>query len=210
MPPPWSSARIAGPARYRSTPASGRSWRSTTSPCSRRGCGTPCGWRRRTRSKRVCQYISLPDRNSRLTPASRALHVGALGPRSSTRRGRRTGRSCGCQQAAVPVGVDAGQVGDVVAVLLEELDRRVLVGEEEVLPARAASAGEDRPVVADLVRPAVGRATGVEVRARRRCCRPARSRRLSGRRRRSGSCRCAPRTGSGSASPLSVRVRCAM
>ena len=54
------------------------------------------------------------------------------------------------EQAAAPRRVDAGDVGDVVAVLLEPADRRMLDAEYEVVrPADRARVGDDRAVVAD-------------------------------------------------------------
>ncbi|MCY1225274.1 hypothetical protein D9M72_374640 [compost metagenome] len=58
------------------------------------------------------------------------------------------------QLSAVPVGVHAADVADVVAVFLQETNQRVLVAEVEV-PARGFAPGGKRPVVADLVGPAV-------------------------------------------------------
>ena len=55
---------------------------------------------------------------------------------------------------AQPVGVDAGDVGDVVAVLLEPVDRRIVGAEQIVLRARGlagAVAGDERAIVADRI-----------------------------------------------------------
>ena len=58
-------------------------------------------------------------------------------------------------QVTSPGRVDAGCVRDVIAVALQKADHRVLVGEHPVLPVRGA-AGEERPVVGDLVGGLVG------------------------------------------------------
>ena len=55
---------------------------------------------------------------------------------------------------AEPVRIDAGNVRDVVAVLLQEVDRRIVGAEQIVLRAgrgAAAVAGQERTVVADGV-----------------------------------------------------------
>ncbi len=65
-------------------------------------------------------------------------------------------------RSPAPVGVDAGDVADVVAVALHEAHHRVLVGEEEVAAADAAP-GAHRAVVGELVGATVGAAV-VEVR----------------------------------------------
>ena len=54
------------------------------------------------------------------------------------------------QQAAAEVGVEPGDVADVVAVLLDPLDHRVLVAEER--SGQTAAGGVVRAVEADLVR----------------------------------------------------------
>ena len=57
---------------------------------------------------------------------------------TNTRRGRRQVSILGLSSsAAIGRGIHAGHVGDVVAVLLQPLDRRVLVAEEVILRAAA-------------------------------------------------------------------------
>ena len=85
-------------------------------------------------SQRVFQKTSLPLKNARLTPASRAASTLARcwpDQYSSWPTDRNT--LCSQQLAAAPVGVDAGGVADVVAVGLQPADHRVL-GVEEPSP----------------------------------------------------------------------------
>ena len=85
-------------------------------------------------SQRVFQKTSLPLKNARLTPASRAASTLARwspDQYSSWPTDRKALWSS--SSAAAAVGVDAGGVADVVAVALEPADHRVLGVEDEVL-----------------------------------------------------------------------------
>ena len=109
-------------------------------------------------SQRVFQNISLPLKKARLTPASRAASTLARcwpDQYSSWPTDRK--RLVLEQLGAAPVGVDAGGVADVVAVGLQEADHRVL-GVEQPSPRCRSPRGGERPVVADLVGAAGGRA----------------------------------------------------
>src|SRR5579875_241168 len=65
------------------------------------------------------------------------------------------------EQAAVARSVNAGNVTDVVSIPLQEADHRIFVA-EQVITAVVVAPRRERPIVADLVCPAV--APGVEVR----------------------------------------------
>ena len=87
-------------------------------------------------SQRVFQNDSLPLKNARLTPASRAastLARCAPDQYSSCPTDRKT--LWLLDQAPRAVAVDAGEVADVVPVGLEEADHRVFGVEDEVLGA---------------------------------------------------------------------------
>ena len=108
-------------------------------------------------SQRVFQKTSLPLKNARLTPASRAASTLARWPPDQY-SSCPTDRNALCSRSSAPRrgGVDARRVADVVAVALEPADHRVLGAEEARLVV--AGARRERPVVADLVCAACRRA----------------------------------------------------
>ena len=127
-------------------------------------------------SHRVFQYISLPLKNARWTPAARAASTFArCGPDQVLVVADRQEDLVVEDLRAVPVGVDAAEVADVVAVGLEKPHHRVLGVEHRVLGRGAAH--RERAVVADLVGARRVRCRGPLRRGccRRTCCRPARS-----------------------------------
>ena len=83
-------------------------------------------------SQRVFQNTSLPLKNARLTPASRAASTLARWPPDQYSSWP-TDRNVLCLQdlGRRAVGVDAGEVADVVAVGLEPADHRVLGVEDD-------------------------------------------------------------------------------
>ena len=111
-------------------------------------------------SQRVFQNTSLPQKNARLTPASRAASTLARwlpDQYSSWPTDRKT--SCSSSSAPRRSVSTPVRVADVVAVGLQPAHHRVL-GVEDAILGRVAARGE-RPVVAHLVGAAGGRA-GVE------------------------------------------------
>ena len=104
-------------------------------------------------SQRVFQNISLPLKNARLTPASRAAtNVRALPGRPVLVVAARHEDLVVEQQRACAVDVGLARVADVVAVLLEEPDHRVLRPPDLrlLLPVRIVGRNLERAVVGDL------------------------------------------------------------
>ena len=91
-------------------------------------------------SQRVFQYTSLPEKKARLTLASRAAVTFA---RWSFDQYSSWPTDMNILCFVIRLGSDAGvetrDVGDVVSVLLQEPDHRVLVGEQVVAPVVVAA-----------------------------------------------------------------------
>ncbi len=165
--------------------------RRSACPCRRRACGPGVLGPSALGSQRVFQKPSLPVKNARLTPASRAASIAralAGGPVLVV--------AAGDEQVVVwsswprRCTSTLADVAHVVAVGLEEADHRVLAAGEQRRPPVVLGRVE-RAVVGDLVRALVARGVAGRARdrrscrgcCRRRCCRPARSCRRSAARR---------------------------
>src|SRR5512144_2660677 len=107
-------------------------------------------------SHRVFQYTSLPLKNARLTPASRAASTFALRPGPVLVVPDRDEHLVVLDERAAAVAVDPGRVRRVVAVGLQPSDHRVLGAEEEVPAVRRGDPRVERAVVADLERAPAG------------------------------------------------------
>ena len=126
-------------------------------------------------SQRVFQNTSLPLKKARWTPASRAASTLArCAARPVLVVADRQERLVLEQLGAAAVGVDAGEVADVVAVALEPAHHRVLGVEQAVLEL-PLSAGRERAGCSSPCTARPGRRARRTGCCRRRCCRPARS-----------------------------------
>ncbi len=102
-------------------------------------------------SHRVFQYISLPLKKARLTPAARAASTFTrCCPDQYLVVADRQERLVAEDERSASIRIDARGVAHVEAVGLEEPDHRVLGVEDPVLPV-GHRAGDERTVVADLV-----------------------------------------------------------